>query len=159
MKYLYIVAAIALIISFVKDKKKTLKGIKRGLKKFQKILPKYLMLLVIISIVLLLSEDFIIKYLNQGNILIGTLSSVIIGSVTMMPGFIAYPLSGVLLEKGVAYIIIGGFVTSLMLVGVVTYPVEKEYFGKKLTILRNLFGFLIAVGIAIGIGLFYGEVL
>ena len=159
MKYLYIVAAFALIISFIKDKNKTLKGIKKGLKKFQKILPKYLMLLVIISIVLLLSEDFIVKYLNQGNILIGTLSSVIIGSITMMPGFIAYPLSGVLLEKGVAYIIIGGFVTSLMLVGVVTYPVEKEYFGKKATILRNIFGFIIAVGIAIGIGIFYGEVL
>ncbi|HMA68419.1 MAG TPA: hypothetical protein VKN74_00975 [Candidatus Mcinerneyibacterium sp.] len=159
MKYLYIVAAIALIISFIKDKNKTFKGIKKGLLKFKKILPKYLMLLVIISIVLLLSEDFIIKYLSKGNILIGTISSVIIGSITMMPGFIAYPLSGVLLERGVSYIIIGGFVTSLMLVGVVTYPIEKEYFGKKATILRNIFGFIIAIGIAIGIGIFYGEVL
>jgi len=158
MKYLYIVTIIALIISFIKSKEKTIKGIKKGAKKFNKILPKYLVLLMIISFVLLLSEDYIIEYLSRGNILIGTIASVVIGSITMMPGFIAYPLAGVLLERGVAYIILGGFVTSLMLVGVVTFPVEKEYFGTKATIIRNVFGFLIAVGIAIGIGIFYGEV-
>ena len=158
MKYLYLITSIFLIISFFKDKEKTKKGISRGIKKFKKILPKYLKLLIIISITLLISEDFIIDYLTSNNTLIGTFFSVIIGSITMMPGFIAYPLSGILLEKGVPFIIIGGFVTSLMLVGVVTYPLEKEYFGKKATILRNIFGFLISISIAIGIGIFYGEV-
>ncbi|MDA3941280.1 MAG: hypothetical protein PF693_18540 [Spirochaetia bacterium] len=70
---------------------------------------------MIISIILLLSEELIIKYLSQNNILTGTFMSVVIGSITMMPGFIAYPLAGVLLEKGVPYIILGGFVTSLYL--------------------------------------------
>ncbi|MGM0379031.1 MAG: hypothetical protein ACQEQE_04740 [Bacillota bacterium] len=158
MKYLYLITFIFLIISFFKDKEKTKKGINRGINKFKKILPKYLKLLIIISVTLLISEDFIIDYLTSNNTFIGTFFSVIIGSITMMPGFIAYPLSGILLEKGVPFIIIGGFVTSLMLVGVVTYPLEKEYFGKKATILRNIFGFLISISIAIGIGIFYGEV-
>ncbi len=158
MKYLYIITVIVLVISFIKSKEKTIKGIKKGFKKFNKILPKYLVLLIIISFVLLISEDFIIEYLSSENIIVGTIASVIIGSITMMPGFIAYPLAGVLLERGVAYIILGGFVTSLMLVGVVTFPVEKEYFGTKATVIRNVFGFLIAVGIALGIGFFYGEV-
>ena len=113
---------------------------------------------MIISFVLLVSEGFIINYLSNENVVVGTIASVIIGSITMMPGFIAYPLAGVLLEKGVAYIILGGFVTSLMLVGVVTFPVEKEYFGTKATIIRNVVAFFISVGIALGIGLFYGEV-
>ncbi|MGM0508721.1 MAG: hypothetical protein ACQERZ_06085 [Fusobacteriota bacterium] len=159
MKYLYILTVIVLIISVIKDKEKTKMGIKKGVKKFNKILPKYLMLLIIISVILLISEDFIIKYLSQDNIWLGTILSVAIGSVTMMPGFIAYPLAGVLLQKGVPFIILGGFVSSLMLVGVVTYPVEKEYFGHRVTIIRNLFGVLISLGIAIGIGFFYGEVL
>ena len=159
MKYLYILTVIVLIISVLKDKEKTKMGIKKGIKKFNKILPKYLMLLIIISIILLVSEDFIIKYLSQDNIWLGAILSVVIGSITMMPGFIAYPLAGVLLEKGVPFIVLGGFVSSLMLVGVVTYPVEKEYFGHRVTIIRNIFGVFISLGIAIGIGFFYGEVL
>src|SRR6056297_1805203 len=91
MKYLYIVTIFALIISFIKSKEKTIKGIKKGIKKFNKILPKYLVLLMIISFVLLVSEDFIIDYLSSENIILGTIASVIIGFITMMPGFIAYP--------------------------------------------------------------------
>jgi uncharacterized membrane protein YraQ (UPF0718 family) len=159
MIYLYIFTIIILFLSFIKDRNKTIKGIKRGLKKFNNILPSYLVLLMIISIILLLSEDFIVRFLSQNSILSGTFMSVIIGSITMMPGFIAYPLAGILLEKGVPYIILGGFVTSLMLVGIVTYPVEKEYFGKRAAIIRNVFGFLISIGIAMGIGLFYGEII
>jgi len=33
MKYLYIVTIIALIISFIKSKEKTIKGIKKGIKR------------------------------------------------------------------------------------------------------------------------------
>ena len=159
MIYLYIITGLALIVSYLKDKEKTKKGIKKGWKKFTKILPKYLMLLMIISLVLLISEDFIVQNLSHGNKYIGMLASVVIGSITMMPGFIAYPLAGILLEKGATYMVLGGFVSSLMLVGVVTYPIEKEYFGKRATIIRNIFGFAISIGIALSIGIFYGEVL
>lgn len=159
MIYLYVLTIVILFFSFIKDRERTIKGIKKGLNKFNNILPSYLVLLMIISIILLLSEEFIIKYLSQNNVFAGTFMSVVIGSITMMPGFIAYPLAGVLLERGVPYIILGGFVTSLMLVGIVTYPVEKVYFGKRVAILRNIFGFIISIGIALGIGLFYGEIL
>ncbi len=158
MKYLYLFTILVLCVSFIKDRKRTMKGIKRGLKKFNKILPSYLVMLIIISLVLLVSQKFIVQYLGQKNIVLGTITGVIIGSVTMMPGFIAYPLAGILLKEGVPFIIIGGFVTSLMLVGVVTYPVEREYFGRRVTILRNVLGVFISLGIAIGIGFFYGEV-
>lgn len=158
MKYLYIFTVLMLIISFVKDKKKTLQGIKLGLNKFNKILPSYLVMLIVISLILLISQKFIVQYLGQKNIILGTLTGVLIGSVTMMPGFIAYPLAGILMQEGVPFIILGGFVASLMLVGVVTYPVEKEYFGRRVTIMRNVMGVIISLGIAVGIGIFYGEV-
>jgi len=158
MVALYIVAGIAVILSFVFDKQKTLKGLKMGMKKFFKILPNYLMILIIIAFVLLISEDFIIDYLAQNTIFIGMLSALIIGSVTMMPGFIAYPLAGILVDKGVPYMVVAAFVSSLMLVGVVTYPVEKEYMGIKATIYRNIGAFFVAAMIAIITGFFYGEV-
>ena len=158
MEALYIVAGIAIIISFIFDKDKTLKGLKMGMKKFFKILPNYLMILIIIAFVLLISEDFIIEFLSENNIFIGMISALIIGSITMMPGFIAYPLAGILVNKGVPFMVVSAFVSSLMLVGVVTYPVEKEYMGIKATIFRNIGAFIIAGIIAIITGIFYGEV-
>ncbi len=37
--------------------------------------------------------------------------------------------------------VLAAFTTTLMMVGVMTYPVEKEYFGAKVTIIRNLISF------------------
>ena len=53
---------------------------------------------------------------------------------------------------------IGAFVSSLMMVGVVTIPVEIKYFGKKLTILRNLLAFLFSFIVAVIISWVVGKV-
>jgi len=158
MEGLYLVTGLSLIVSFIINQEKTIQGLKRGWMKFYKTLPSYLMLLILISIVLLLSEDLIVEYLGQDNIFLGLLFSLGIGSVTMMPGFIAYPLARILLQRGVPYMVIAGFVTSLMLVGVVTYPLEKSYMGRKATILRNIMSFVVAGLIALVMGIAYGEI-
>jgi uncharacterized membrane protein YraQ (UPF0718 family) len=158
MEGLYIVTGLSLLVSFLINQEKTIQGLKRGWMKFYKTLPSYLTLLILISIVLLLSEDLIIEYLGQDNIFLGLLFSLGIGSVTMMPGFIAYPLARILLQRGVPYMVIAGFVTSLMLVGVVTYPLEKSYMGRKATILRNIMSFVVAGLIALVMGIAYGEI-
>ncbi|MFW5711133.1 MAG: hypothetical protein ACOCXF_00985 [bacterium] len=95
---LYIVTAVLVAVSFLADRRKTLEGIKIGVKKFRKILPNYLKLLILIAIVLFFTEGLIVRYLGQENGLIGMLAGMLLGSVTMMPGFIAYPLAGVLVE-------------------------------------------------------------
>jgi hypothetical protein len=77
------------------------------------------------------------------------------GSISIMPGFIAFPLAGVLLENGASYIVIAAFTTTLMMVGVVTFPVEKEYLGTKVSLIRNAIGLLIALTVSIIIGVFY----
>ena len=158
MGALYIIAVIALIISFFFNKEKSIKALKIGWKKFNKILGTYLKLLIILSLILLISDEMIIKYLGGHIPIIGLLIGLIVGSITMMPGFIAYPLAGILVDKGVDYMVVGAFITTLMLVGVATYPVEKEYFGIKATIWRNLAGFVIAAIIALSMGILYGEV-
>jgi len=159
MYSLYIISIISLSISYYFSKEKTIKSLQIAWKKFSKILPGYLKLLIILSFVLLISDDLIIRYLGGSGSLLGIILGLITGSITMMPGFIAYPLSGILLEKGVSYMVIASFITTLMMVGVVTYPVEKEYMGKKATIVRNIASFIIAANIAIATGILYGEVL
>lgn len=159
MTSLYIVAAISLILSFVFDKGKTKKALKIAWKKFNKILPGYMKLLIILSFVLLISDNVIVRYLGESSTGVGVTLALILGSITMMPGFIAYPLAGILVGKGVSYMVVAAFITSLMMVGVVTYPVEKQYLGVKATIVRNGAAIVISAIIAIATGIFYGEVL
>lgn len=156
---LYIVTTILLAISFLVDKRKTLNGIQVGLKKFRNILPNYLKLLILVAVVLFYSEGLITNYLGQENTLIGMLAGLSLGSLTMMPGFIAYPLAGVLVGKGVAYMVVASFVTTLMMVGVLTYPVEREYLGVRGTLIRNGASLIIAINISLVVGLLYGELL
>ena len=156
---LYAAALAGLGLSFALDPSKTKKGVKVAWKKFSKILPGYLKILMILSVVLLIPNELIAEYLGASSAFLGIFLGAIFGSITMMPGFIAYPLSGVFLRQGVSYMVIASFVTTLMMVGVATYPVEKQYFGSKATIIRNLTAFGIALVIAVAVGIFHGELM
>jgi len=160
MYYLYIMTVMALLISIFKSVEKTAKAAKIALKKFVKILPAFLGMLILVSIILyLISDNVILKYLGNHNKFIGIMLGSFFGSITLMPGFIAYPLCGILLTKGVTYMVLSAFSTTLMMVGILTYPIEKAYFGTKVTIIRNLIGFLIAIVVALITGIFFGEFL
>ncbi len=159
MQYLYVIMAALLFISFLFDREKTWKSLKRGKNKLVKILPGYLKLLVLLSLVLFFSEDLIVQYLGTENVLLGSFIGLILGSITMMPGFIAYPLAGILLSQGVSFMVIASFIIPLKMVGVLTYPLEKEYMGIKATVYRNTASLVIAAILTLLIGLYYGEVI
>lgn len=160
MNYLYITTGLALLISVIADRNKTLTAIKISCKKLVNILPAFLTMLILVSIVLFLIPDKVISnYLGNNNKFIGIILASFFGSVTLMPGFIAFPLCGILLKKGVGYMVLSAFTTTLMMVGILTYPIEKKYFGTKVTIIRNLISFFIALIVALSIGVFFGELL
>jgi uncharacterized membrane protein YraQ (UPF0718 family) len=159
MYYLYIATGLAVLISFIANREKTLRAIKIAFKRFVTILPAFLNMLILVSIVLFLVPDKIIShYLGSNNIFTGVLLGSFFGSITLMPGFIAFPLCGILLKKGVLYMVLSAFTTTLMMVGVLTYPIEKEYLGTKITIVRNVIGFFIALIVAVMTGIFFGEI-
>jgi len=159
MYYLHIATGLALLISFIANREKTLRAIKIAFKRFVTILPAFLNMLILVSIVLFLVPDKIIShYLGSNNIFTGVLLGSFFGSITLMPGFIAFPLCGILLKKGVLYMVLSAFTTTLMMVGVLTYPIEKEYLGTKVTIVRNVIGFFIALIVAVMTGIFFGEI-
>lgn len=72
------------------------------------------------------------------NILPQFLSVLVIIGLTLIPGFVAFPLAAALLKNGAGYSQIAAFVSSLVMVGVVTLPMEFEVFGKRAAILRNV---------------------
>jgi uncharacterized membrane protein YraQ (UPF0718 family) len=55
-----------------------------------------------------------------------------------MPGFIAYPLAGVLLKNGVSIQVIAMFLSTLFMVGVPSIQLEARYYGWRIAITRNL---------------------
>ena len=159
MYYLYGATGFALLLSFVVNREKTLKAVTVALRRFVNILPAFVGMLICVSIVLFLIPDKLISnYLGKNNIFIGVLFASFFGSITLMPGFIAFPLCGILLKKGVLYSVLSAFSTTLMMVGVLTYPIEKEYFGVRLTILRNIVSLFIALVVALMTGIFFQEI-
>jgi len=159
MYYLYIATGFALLLSFIVNREKTFKAITIATHRFVNILPAFLGMLILVSIVLFLIPDKLIShYLGKNNIFIGVLFASFFGSITLMPGFIAFPLCGILLKKGVLYSVLSSFSTTLMMVGVLTYPIEKEYFGVRFTILRNIISLFIALVVALMTGIFFQEI-
>ena len=157
---IYAITGIALIVSFVLDWKKSLLALKKAGKQLLNILPLFIFMLVCISIILtFLPEQLISQALNKNNTSLSMLLASVIGSVTIIPGFVAFPLAGILRAQGVPYMVLSAFTTTLMMVGILTFPLEKEYFGLKQSFLRNLFCAFIALFIAFITGLFFGEIL
>ena len=154
----YLLTGFILLISFILNKQKTFRAIRIALTKFKQIAPAFTVMLIFVSIVLFLFPDEIIsRYLSHSSKALSLFLASLIGSITIMPGFVAFPLSGILLAKGVSYMVLSAFTTTLMMVGIITFPIEREYFGVKVTIMRNILSFFIAIIVALATGIIFGE--
>jgi len=155
MQILIFTSAVCLLLSLAADKKKTLDGTMRGIKMFVNMLPALLTVLALVSIFLyLVPDNTILKYLGRHSGPLGIAIAAIIGSVALIPGFIALPLAGIFLQKGIDYTVLAVFITTLMMVGFFTLPLEIKYFGKKAAFMRNMLSFIGAVVIGVLVGIF-----
>lgn len=135
---LYVLTGLLLFISFRKDRKKTIQGLRKSWKAFENILPLFLSIIMIIGLGLaLLSPQVISKWIGEKSGWLGIAAAAFIGSVTLIPGWITFPLAAVLLKSGAGFIQITVFVSTSMMVGVVTMPVEIRYLGRKVAVFRN----------------------
>lgn len=140
---LYSIAIILLIISLIKDKKKTKMAVKKGWMAFKKILPLLIPLFIIVGIVLsVVTPDMIRSVLGENSGILGVLLGMIVGSIAFIPPFVAYPLGADLLANGAGYPQVAAFVTTLMAVGIVYWTTETKFFGKKAVFLRNSLAFI-----------------
>ncbi len=154
---LYGVTVILLILSFYKDKKKTKMALKKAWKSFENILPQFLVVLLIVGVLLaVLNAEVISKIIGADSGWFGVILAALVGAITLIPGFVAFPTAAMLLQSGAGYMQIGAFISTLMMVGVVTIPVEIKYFGKRLTVLRNIFAFVFSFLVAAIIRLVVG---
>lgn len=134
---LWTVAGVALLASLVADRQKTRASLLKGLRMFWGVLPLMLGVLALVSLVLATVTPRMIQGVLSGTGIVPFLTAIGIGSIALIPGFIAYPLAGLLRQNGASTPVLAAFITSLMMVGVLTLPVEARFFGWRVSLLRN----------------------
>lgn len=150
----YAIATIALIVSLIKDKVKTKQALIKAWKSFENILPQLLVVLMIIGLVLsILTPEQISALIGADSGVIGILLALSIGSITLIPGFVAFPLAAALLNNGAGLTQIAAFISSLMMVGVVTLPMEIKFFGKRAAYKRNGLAVIFSLIVALLMGI------
>jgi uncharacterized membrane protein YraQ (UPF0718 family) len=151
---IYAITIILLVFSAIRDWQKTKKALLKAWKAFENILPQFLGIIVLAGIMLaLLNPQLISQIIGRQSGWVGVAGAALVGSVTLIPGFIAFPLAALLLQNGAGVSQIGAFISSLMMVGVVTLPVEIRFLGRKVALFRNLLAFAFSFLVALVIGL------
>ncbi|MDI3533832.1 MAG: hypothetical protein PWQ82_197 [Thermosediminibacterales bacterium] len=151
---LYIVSIIFLGISFYKDKKKTKTALLKAWKSFMNVFPAFAGVLALVGLMLtVLTPEIISKIIGSNTGILGMFIASIVGAITLIPGFVAFPLASSLLEKGAGVEQIAVFVSTLMMVGFVTMPLEIKYFSRKEAFLRNSFSYIFSFVVAFIIGM------
>lgn len=146
----YFLACIGLGISFAKDKQKTIKALKKAWKSFENIMPQFLTIVLLIGLTLaMVTPAQISQIMGKESGWTGTLMAAVIGAITLLPGFVAFPLAGSLLRNGAGYAQIAAFVSTLMTVGIITFPLESQTIGRKAALLRNVLAFIFSLGFAV----------
>lgn len=150
---LWITTVAWFIWSIAKDKKKTLNSIKMSRGMMKNMMGEIVGILFLIGLILtFIPPDTIKRYMGQSNVLISTIVSAFIGSITLIPAFVAFPLVGSLVKAGASIVPVVAFLTTLTMVGIVTFPLEKREFGIRFTIVRNSLSFIFAIIIALLMG-------
>lgn len=146
-------AVIALGISLKKDKNKTVKTIKQARNMMKGMLSDIVGILLLIGLVLtLIPSETIESLIGSESGFLAVVLSAILGTITLIPAFVAFPLIGSLKSSGAGIVTLTAFLTTLTMVGFLTMPLEIKTFGKKFTFIRNGVSFVFAILIALSVG-------
>ena len=148
-----LITGVIVAVSALANRQKTWQGVQKGAKMLLKLLPSFLTIIILVSVFLgLIPQATLIEYLGKESGVSGMAIAAVLGSIALIPGFISYPLGAMLLRNGVSYSVIAVFITTLMMVGVLTLPLEIKYFGVNVSLLRNAFNLVGALLIGVIMG-------
>lgn len=152
-KGLWAVTGVWFIVSMIKDKKRTLNAMKMSQKMMGSMIGQIIGILFLIGLILtFIPPEAIKEYLGSSNTLLATTVSALLGSITLIPAFIAFPLVGSIVDMGASIVPAVAFLTTLTMVGFVTFNLEKQEFGTKFALSRNGLSFAFALLISMVMG-------
>ncbi|MDD3058064.1 MAG: permease, partial [Sphaerochaeta sp.] len=98
---LYIGTALLLAISFMRDRAKTKKALMKAWKSLGNILPQFLVVILLVGVLLtVMDSDMILRIIGSDSGWLGVLLAAVVGAVTLIPGFVAFPTAAMLLQGG-----------------------------------------------------------
>lgn len=148
-----VIAIVLTVVSLIKNKKKTFAAMKKSKSMMGNMLSEIIAIIFLIGLVLtFIPPETIKSVLGSANAYLSTVISALIGSITLIPAFVAFPLVGSLVDAGASIVPAVAFLTTLTMVGVVTFPLEKKEFGTKFAVTRNVLSFVFAIIIALTMG-------
>ncbi|WP_343338469.1 hypothetical protein TPELB_06190 [Terrisporobacter petrolearius] len=154
---LYALAAVMCFISYLKNKEKTKNALMKACKSMENIMPQFLSIIVIVGLMLaFVDTNTISNLIGSESGFLGVLFSAIVGSIVMVPTFVAFSTANTLLNSGAGYAQVAALVSTLTFVGIMTFTLESKYIGKKAAFYRNLFAFLFSFVVAFFMGVILG---
>ncbi|MCD6469091.1 MAG: permease [Thermoplasmata archaeon] len=149
-----IIAVAGLLIAFAKDRDKTIKSLKMAGKSSIRMLPMVFVIIIIIGLLLgFVPPDQISRFIGEQSGMTGILLVGAVGAVMHIPSLLSFPLAASLLKEGASVSAVAAFITTLTMIGTITLPLEIKELGKKMAILRNGISFVIAIIIALIMGI------
>lgn len=148
----YGLAALGLALSWRSSHDKTRAALGKARKSLLMILSPLATVILLVALVLTaLPPSVLSRLVGAQSGFLGVLLASVAGSVTLIPGFAAFPMARMLLDNGAGIVQVGVLVSTLMMVGVVTMPMERSIFGWKAVIARNVlaYGHSFLVGLAL----------
>ena len=147
--FFYGIALLGLLWSYFKDRSKTKQSLKKAWKAFENILPAFIAILLLIGeMMALISPEMVSAVLGENTGMGGMLAAAVIGSIVLIPGFIIFPLAKTILVMGAGLQQVAVFISALMMVSVVTAPLEAQLLSRKVMLWRNglslVFSFFVA---------------
>ena len=143
-----------LVFALVKDRGRTKQSLGVAMKSFIRILPTVFIIIVIIGLLMaFVPPDLISRFVGEQAGFSGLLAIAALGAVLYIPALISFPLAASLLQSGASTAAVAAFIATLTMISVVTLPLEIKELGKKMAFLRNGLSFIIAVVIALIMGI------
>jgi uncharacterized membrane protein YraQ (UPF0718 family) len=149
------IAGAGLLLSRAKSREKTRAALQFFRRAFLSLAPSILAIIWTIGFILtFLPSGLVLNTIGRNAGFAGVILAAVFGSVVLIPAFIAFPLAASFLRQGADIRAIAAFVTTLVMVGVLTAPLEVKFFGKKFTFWRNTLSFVFALVVAFVMGVF-----
>ncbi len=154
---IYGLLAVCLVWSLLKNRQKTIQSFKVAARALWKMAPGLLAIVGVVGLILgVLPPETITKLVGEEAGFLATATAAVLGAVTLIPALISFPLAASLIRSGATVTTIAAFITTLVMVGFVTAPMEIKALGKKFTLLRNGLSFVAALIIAGLMGVILG---
>jgi uncharacterized membrane protein YraQ (UPF0718 family) len=152
-RVMWLIACLGLAWSLFKDRTRTTRSIRMAGGMMKHLVPQIISILFAIGFLLAwIPPDTIRTTLGNANEGVAVAIAALFGSITLIPAFVAFPLVGSLVHAGASIVPGVAFLTTLTMVGIATFPLEKTAFGTRFALVRNGLSFVFAIIIALVMG-------